>query len=150
MIVFGSQLYGRTYRVPGAFHVSTRFIHVMFFPFVPRSSWLVAARERGGSAGDDVAYALPLQWRSVVLAWIRATLILSALATALVLCTQVLLDRSSEILTPTIVVLMTVSVAFWCSYRFDRPSAAQLADLLQSPGVPPELAALATATRGTT
>lgn len=143
MIGFGSQLYGRTYRVRDGFHVSTRFLHVMFFPFVPRSSWLVPAEGRRDSLGRDVAYALPrIEWRSVVLAWIRATLTLAALVTTLVLCTQVLLDRPLETFARTGAVLLAVGAAFWCSYRFDRPSAAALAELLQSPGIPRELAAL--------
>lgn len=145
MIVFGSQSYGRTHRVPRAFHVSTRFLHVMFFPLVPRSSWVVLEKERRLSPEEDVAYALPrIEWRSVMLAWIRAALVLIALVAAVVLCTQILLDREPTVVARTAAVLAIVGAAFWCSYRLDRPSPASLAPLLREAGVPPELVVLAT------
>lgn len=65
MIIFGTRLYGKVDQVPGLFYVATTFVHLQFIPFVPMSSYLVLAGNRG-------AYSIGLSWKSVLFAWARA------------------------------------------------------------------------------
>jgi hypothetical protein len=141
MIAFGSGPYGKTYRVPGVLHVTTRFLHVSFFPFVPRSSWVVLHKNvRSGPEGKG--YELPsLQWRSVWLAWLRASLFVAGLVTGLVLTTQVLLDRPPAVLALTATVLTAVGLGYWCSYRLDRPDFVRLVTVLKGARLPADLVA---------
>lgn len=139
MIGFGSGPYGKTYRVPGVLHVTTRFLHVSFFPFVPRSSW-VLLHEDVRSGPDAEGYELPsLQWRSVVLAWVRASFVVVGLVAALVLTTQVLLDRPPAVLLHAASVLIGAALGYWCSYRFDRPDLASFAVTLRQARLPADL-----------
>lgn len=73
MIIFGRRLFGRTdyvtlgsERKPG-YHVATLFCHVQFIPLIPLSSHLCL--EFVG--GESRAVSLPVDGKSVVMAWLR-------------------------------------------------------------------------------
>ena len=70
MIVFGDQYYGKVDVVPGLCYVKTRFLHIWWFPLVPRESILFCDPSLG--LGDMVGVRIPLRWKSVFLAWVRA------------------------------------------------------------------------------
>ncbi|MBI2393911.1 MAG: hypothetical protein HYV09_30345 [Deltaproteobacteria bacterium] len=76
MIVFGTRRFGAVERVPGAVHVATVFVHVMFLPIVPLQSQVVID---GGEHEDRAMVLDSLRWKSVVVAWLRASLVLLAL-----------------------------------------------------------------------
>jgi hypothetical protein len=73
MIFFGTRLYGRTDRVPGAFFVATEFIHVMLIPVLPIGTWLVLdPMKRSGLAEQEwQGKQLGLGLKSVVVGWSR-------------------------------------------------------------------------------
>jgi hypothetical protein len=70
MFMVGDYYYGKVDHVPGLFYVKTRFLHIWWFPFVPRESWLFMdeAPVWGGRRGVRIAF----RWKSVWVAWIRA------------------------------------------------------------------------------
>jgi hypothetical protein len=41
MFIVGDRYFGKVDRVPGCFHVATRFLHVWWIPLVPRESYLI-------------------------------------------------------------------------------------------------------------
>ncbi len=70
MVAFwGSRAFGKVDEVPGIFHVSTTFLHVLYLPVVPLKSHLVHR---------DVPLPIRLSPKSVLTAWLRGALGLSA------------------------------------------------------------------------
>jgi hypothetical protein len=70
MFIVGDNYYGKVDHVPGLFYVKTRFLHVWWFPFVPRESYLFFDEKPGWGGLRGVK--IPLRWKSVCTAWIRA------------------------------------------------------------------------------
>lgn len=68
----GDDYYGKVDHVPGLFFVKTRFLHVWWFPLVPRDSHLIL--------DDDSrrGVSIPLRWKSVWVAWARAVTLVVA------------------------------------------------------------------------
>ncbi|MDZ4687531.1 MAG: hypothetical protein SH850_20870 [Planctomycetaceae bacterium] len=71
---FGDAYYGKVDAVPGLFHVQTRFVHFWWIPFVPRESSLFL------DDNTPRGVRIPLRWKSVLLAWVRAFLLLQIVA----------------------------------------------------------------------
>ena len=75
VIVWGSRLYGKVDVVPGFFHVATRFGHVYYLPLIPTQSFVVL-----GQSGDQFrGVAIPLSAKSILLAWLRALLVVTVI-----------------------------------------------------------------------
>ncbi len=49
--IFGMRMFGQTDRVPGVFHVATRFFHICFVPLYPMKSILVLEEGTGRDGG---------------------------------------------------------------------------------------------------
>lgn len=75
MIIFGTRLFGKVDKVPGLFHVATKFAHVNFLPLIPLEGWLVL--EQDGSQWRGLQ--IPISMKSVAVAWIRFLLGCAAL-----------------------------------------------------------------------
>ena len=74
-IIWGQRMYGRVDRFAGS-HVATRFFHFYYLPLIPLSSWLVLEeKEQGQFIGTQV----PLQLRSVLLAWLRVASVIAGI-----------------------------------------------------------------------
>jgi hypothetical protein len=138
IFVYGARLYGRTYRVPGGFHVATRFLHFMYFPLVPTSSWLVPADKK---LGPDINYRLPgIIWRSVLLGWLRAVLIILAVFGGFGLLAMYLGNDSPVHITLQLAAQFVMSsVLFWGSYRLDRPNMENILESVRGSGAPEQL-----------
>jgi hypothetical protein len=144
MIVFGAYDFGQTRRVPGVLSVRTRFLHVMFFPIVPRSSWVIPHPKARESMNLEEAYRLEgLNWRSVLLAWIRAPLVLLLLVSTVVIATQILLDRALSDMLPALTTFVFGLLVFILSYALDRADPDELVGTLNQAGLPPALVELA-------
>jgi len=76
VIIWGQRMYGRVDRFAGS-HVATRFFHLYYVPLIPLSSWLVLEEQ---TEGNFIGLQLPLQWRSVLLAWLRVAAVLAAIS----------------------------------------------------------------------
>jgi hypothetical protein len=72
LVAFGTWWFGETDAVEGLGAVRTRFFHVMAIPLVPRDSlWVTRASWsfRGGAVIEGKP--IPLQWKSVILGYLR-------------------------------------------------------------------------------
>lgn len=76
LVIWGTGNYGRVHIVPGHFHVETKFFNWMFIPVIPLGSHLVAEPQGRQFAPVEISLSL----LSVLLAWVRAGLILAGLA----------------------------------------------------------------------
>ena len=134
----GALFYGKTLRLGDAIWIRTRFLHFMLFPLVPRSSRLFLSRAARDAWGiSDESILLPsLDWRSALLGWGRAVVILFFLLACLALTTQLLLDRSLEAMAPTLCSLAGAVVTYWLSFRLDRTSPERLEQVLAHRGLP--------------
>lgn len=76
VIIWGSGLYGKVDEVPQLCHVATRFGHLYYIPLIPLGTYAVFEKN-----GDDFSgAALPLSFKSILVAWLRAGLIVGAVA----------------------------------------------------------------------
>src|SRR5688500_3030904 len=76
-IVFGVKVFGVVDKVPGGFCVGTRFVHIWYLPLIPLGSYVVLDWTEDGFEG----IRKPLDLKSIAFAWLRAALILGAIAT---------------------------------------------------------------------
>lgn len=75
IVVWGSRFYGKVDKVPGLFHVATRFGHVYYLPIIPMRSYVIL----GDDAGRGVK--IPLSARSIFIAWgCAVSLVIGAIA----------------------------------------------------------------------
>src|SRR3954466_4220447 len=79
-IIFGSRLTGKVDEVPGLFHVATRFGHVYYLPLFPLQSYIVLGRDGRRFRGVPI----PLNTKSVLLAWARGLPSLAAVVATVV------------------------------------------------------------------
>src|SRR5262245_57714915 len=72
MIIVGTRTFGKVDQVPGLFYVATRFGHFDFLPFIPMGSYVFL--DDGSQRGVPIGTS----GKSVLVAWLRAILLLSA------------------------------------------------------------------------
>lgn len=70
IVLFGSRLFGQVDKACGIGSVSTEFFHIYYFPIAPLASYVVS------DSGDALAVKTRLNWKSVLVAWSRAWLVL--------------------------------------------------------------------------
>jgi hypothetical protein len=138
MFFFGDNYFGQVDRVPGLFHVKTRFLHIWFVPLVPRESYLFF-----DGVPDDtlVGIRIRFHWRSVLMAWLRGFLIFCAVD--FLLMSMILLEADQMGTTDRLKImgaLMGMSLGacavYWCTLRFSRANlerAISLGALLHIP-----------------
>jgi hypothetical protein len=80
MIIFGTRLLGKVDKVPGSFYVATKFFHINFIPLIPIESWIVTWRTGFGLRGKWGGVRIPLDGKSILVAWLRCLLMSGALA----------------------------------------------------------------------
>jgi hypothetical protein len=78
IIIWGEQLYGKVDKVPKLFSVQTEFFHLWYLPLVPLRSYILVA------GGERQGVRTRMSWKSVLVAWVRAALIIAFLITGLV------------------------------------------------------------------
>lgn len=88
-MIVGKRLCGRIDRVPGLLHVATEFYHVNWLPLLPLRSWIVfdgSERSQWGGSGGWNQWSVkwrgvpvPLSMRSILAAWLRASLVLAGI-----------------------------------------------------------------------
>jgi hypothetical protein len=66
--IFGHRLLGKVDQVPGVLHVATQFYHVNYLPLYPVKSYII--REE-----DGLGVPIPLNYRSMLMAWARLGLV---------------------------------------------------------------------------
>jgi hypothetical protein len=76
IVIWGSGVYGKVDEVPRLFHVATRFGHLYYVPLIPLGSVVVLQNSPDGFYGVSI----PFSGKSIILAWLRAVLVLGAIA----------------------------------------------------------------------
>ncbi len=76
VIIWGSSLYGKVDEVPGGlFHVATKFGHIYYLPLIPTETLVVLNKSGDSYQGVRIG----MNFKSVLMAWLRAGLILACL-----------------------------------------------------------------------
>lgn len=77
-IVWGSGYYGDVDHVPRLCHVATHFGHLYYIPLIPTGSFILTHQD-----GDtDQGVSLPIQWKSVGMAYLRTLCVLAVILLA--------------------------------------------------------------------
>lgn len=133
MIHGGTRLYGKVDRTRMGPYVATKFVHVMWFPFVPMGSWLVFEEDSGRWYGVPIGM-YPRSW---LMGWSRAVLAVVGLFAAMAAIIYLSNSSSSSsqsmlgaALTGGLMVLALAgfigSYYVWCSADYHR--AVKLAE----------------------
>ncbi len=87
VIISGTRMAGKVDALPRVGYVSTRFFHLYWVPLIPLQSFLVFRED-----DDDInGVPLPLQWKSILVGWLRGASWFT-LATAPLLAVMTYLD----------------------------------------------------------
>lgn len=70
IVIFGSRLFGQVDKAPGLGSISTEFLHIQYFPLIPLKSFFIS------ESSEIATEKIPLSWKSVLVAWSRACLIM--------------------------------------------------------------------------
>lgn len=131
LIIWGSKLYGKVDVVPGFYHVATKFGHLWYIPLIPMESYLVLAQDGSHFRGLKI----PMSGKSVVLAWLRAGLLVGGLLAG-VLAIALLADTTPAAgLVPMVGAVLMLGLSALLSYhrifvRAGYPRACQLGQLI--------------------
>jgi hypothetical protein len=114
VIVWGSRLFGKVDNVPGLFHVATKCGHCQFLPLIPMESVLVFDKQRDSYRGVTI----PLSGKSILVAWMRAILVMLAFGAAIGAIIA-MTDRRPNMVTGILLIigaLAAVGVFIWSYY----------------------------------
>jgi hypothetical protein len=75
IIIWGSRMCGVVDQVPHICHVATRFGHIYYIPLIPTQSYVVLDQQGDSFYGKSIG----LSGKSVLVAWLRAALVVGAL-----------------------------------------------------------------------
>ncbi len=78
LIIWGTRLYGKTDKVPGLFHVATKFGHFWYIPLIPLGSIIVLEETSEGWQGLPMGIRL----KSIFLGWMGAAAVIGTLVLA--------------------------------------------------------------------
>lgn len=121
-IIWGQRMYGRVDRFAGSY-VATRFFHIYYVPLIPLSSWLVLEDQgKEGFRGMQV----PMQGRSVLLAWARIGTLLMLLGSIPAIF-SVAAQSAGAAATTALVTAGIAAAAFFAWFRLGKLTAEQKA-----------------------
>lgn len=92
VIIWGSGVYGKVDEVPRLFHVATKFGHLYYVPLIPLGSVVVLENSGDNFQGVNI----PLSGKSIILAWLRAILVLGAIVGTIYGLVQIFEGSTSE------------------------------------------------------
>lgn len=142
MIVFGDEYYATVDWVPGLFYVRTRFLHIWYFPIVPRESYLFLDEDL--PADSLQGCQIPMSFKSICLAWFRAGLVVGAMMIFMLGCTFISLAINNGavaayILAAAAWLLMIILVSlFPISSMFRSATLSRAIELGKRAGIPQE------------
>lgn len=116
-IVWGQRMYGRVDRFAGSY-VATRFFHIYYLPLIPLSSWLVLEDQ---GKGNFLGLQVPMQARSVLVAWSRVVSIVLLLASL-----PAFLDmrmQAGSVAVAALSTIATAAAALFAWFRLGKLSA---------------------------
>jgi hypothetical protein len=142
IIIWGQRNCGKVDKVPGLFYVVTQFFHLYYIPLIPLKSYVVLQGSEDGNGFKGVQ--TPMSFKSILLAWLRAALVLAVLGGVIagIVMTVEHMESKGEDLTKVIApwVLVVVSVVlYWLTYKISLASRDRALHLAEQLGLPPEL-----------
>jgi hypothetical protein len=81
IIIYGSRFTGKVDAVGDLFHIETEFGHIYYIPLIPMRSYLVFEKSGGRIRGLPVS----MNWKSVLVCYLRVYLGLQAMVTGIML-----------------------------------------------------------------
>jgi hypothetical protein len=142
VFIFGDDYFGRVDSVPGLFCVKTRFLHIWWFPLVPRESYLFLDQESAGRGFDGIR--VPLRWKSVWFAWLQASSLVAIMLFLFGGGTLFTVESKGVIIHPIILGLIAWLIAFgfgylyWLTCRHSTASVVRARALMLLAGLPEE------------
>jgi hypothetical protein len=116
---FGTKLMGKVDEVPRMGYVSTQFFHVNYLPIIPTGTYFVLEE-----SGDNFrGVTLPLSFKSILVAWLRAILFLAFIVAVFVAIIAAADEKMERAIGAGVGGVFAV-VAFWCSYYIPLISRA--------------------------
>jgi len=108
---FGTKLMGKVDEVPRMGYVSTQFFHVNYLPLIPTGTYFVLEE-----SGDNFrGVTLPLSFKSVCVAWLRALLFIGFIASVIIAIIFVSDQKTPEAIGIGLAGVLAVAF-FWCTY----------------------------------
>jgi hypothetical protein len=129
MIVWGTGLYGKVDRVPGLFHVATKFFHIWYVPLIPTQSWIVIAGTEKGNRWRGVE--LGLSGKSVLAAYFRLALVITVLVAGFRVISTLDKDRTGALMSGLAGVVAIVLLVVSLRARASRERAHRLGKILK-------------------
>src|SRR5262245_1299157 len=97
----------------GLFYVVTRFEHLFYVPLLPQASFVVLQKTpSGGFLGTQI----PLSWKSVLMAWLRAALAIVGIVVCIPLAIG-LGDQQRDLWLPSLIVVVAAVLSLVLTYR---------------------------------
>jgi hypothetical protein len=89
---FGTKLMGKVDDVPRMGYVATQFFHINYLPLIPTGTYFVLEE-----SGDNFrGVTLPLSFKSILVAWLRAALFIGFIVTVIVAIIMFADEKTAE------------------------------------------------------
>lgn len=116
---FGTKLMGKVDEVPRMGYVSTQFFHVNYLPIIPTGTYFVLEE-----SGDNFrGVTLPLSFKSILVAWLRAILFIAFIVAVFVAIFAAADQKTARAIGAGVGAVFAVA-AFWCTYYLPLVSRA--------------------------
>jgi hypothetical protein len=130
---FGTKLMGKVDEVPRMGYVSTQFFHVNYLPIIPTGTYFVLEEK-----GDNFrGVTLPLSFKSILVAWLRAILFLGFIAAVIFAIIAAAEQKTEQMIVLSAAAVFAVA-AFWGTYYIpliSRASYQRAMDLAERIGL---------------
>ena len=142
MFIVGDDYWGKVDWLPGLFYVKTRFLHIWWFPLVPRGS--VLFYDENPAPEEPRGVRIPMRWKSVWLAWLQSWLLVSIVLfvaggiSLLVLGFQEGKMRAFIAATVSWTLFFLACFLYWWSCRWTAPSLSRALELGKILAIPQE------------
>jgi hypothetical protein len=135
MIIFGTRTFGKVDQVPGLFYVVTRFGHFDFLPLIPMESYVLM--DDGSQRGVPIGTS----GKSVLVAWLRAILLISAVFLVLGGIIGLAQARDEEKLSFVMKIVggSLLLPFWWASYRWTHAGLDRALELAEYLEIPPRV-----------
>jgi hypothetical protein len=137
----GIKHYGKVDAVPGLCHVATRFFHINYMPLIPLGSEIICTLP--SVPGESWSRQTTLSLKSVLIAWVRAALYLTAFLGAVIGAALTIEYFQKRPATPPVeliaiwVLVASSVVSLWLTHRLTRAGYDRAVQLCAELGLDP-------------
>ena len=116
---FGTKLMGKVDEVPRMGYVSTQFFHVNYLPLIPTGTYFILEESGDNFRGVN----LPLSFKSILVAWLRALLFIGFIVAVFVAIIAAAEQKMPRAIVAGVSAVFAVA-GFWCTYYLPLVSRA--------------------------